>query len=57
MRAELTRRRQSRSSGFLPVQSVYADIFVIEALWPDFQPHHLEAALSWLAQQDQTLGG
>ena len=46
-----------RLSGFLPVQSVYADIFVIEALWPDFQPQHLEAALSWLAQQDQTLGG
>jgi len=46
-----------RLSGFLPVQSVYADIFVIEALWPDFQPQHLEAALPWLAQQDQTLGG
>jgi undecaprenyl diphosphate synthase len=46
-----------RLSGFLPVQSVYADIFVIEALWPDFQPQHLETALSWLAQQDQTLGG
>ena len=46
-----------RLSGFLPVQSVYADIFVIEALWPDFQPQHLEAALSWLGQQDRTLGG
>ena len=46
-----------RLSGFLPVQSVYADIFVIEALWPDFQPQHLEAALSWLGKQDQTLGG
>ncbi len=46
-----------RLSGFLPVQSVYADIFVIEALWPDFHPQHLEAALSWLEQQDPTLGG
>jgi undecaprenyl diphosphate synthase len=46
-----------RLSGFLPVQSVYADIFVIDALWPDFKPKHLEDALSWLATQDQTLGG
>jgi undecaprenyl pyrophosphate synthase len=30
---------------------------VIEALWPDFHPQHLEAALSWLRQQDPTLGG
>ncbi len=27
-----------RLSGFLPVQSVYADIFVVDALWPDFSP-------------------
>ena len=29
-------------SGFLPVQSVYADIFVLDALWPDFEPQHLD---------------
>lgn len=46
-----------RLSGFLPVQSVYADIFVLDALWPDFQLQHLEAALAWLRQQDRTLGG
>lgn len=46
-----------RLSGFLPVQSVYADIFVLDALWPDFDPGHLDAALSWLSQQDRTLGG
>jgi undecaprenyl diphosphate synthase len=47
----------TRLSGFLPVQSVYADIFVIKALWPDFHRQHLEAALSWLGKQDRTLGG
>jgi undecaprenyl diphosphate synthase len=47
----------TRLSGFLPVQSVYADIFVIDALWPDFRPEHLESALSWLGRQDRTLGG
>ena len=46
-----------RLSGFLPVQSVYADIFVLDALWPDFQLQHLDAALAWFGQQDRTLGG
>ena len=46
-----------RLSGFLPVQSVYADIFVLDSLWPDFRPQHLDAALAWFGQQDRTLGG
>jgi len=46
-----------RLSGFLPVQSVYADIFVLDALWPDFRPQHLDAALTWFGRQDRTLGG
>lgn len=46
-----------RLSGFLPLQSVYADIFVLDALWPNFRPQHPDAALAWFAQQDRTLGG
>ena len=46
-----------RLSGFLPVQSVYADIYVIDDYWPDFKPQHLDNALAWFARQDQTLGG
>ena len=46
-----------RLSGFLPVQSVYADIYVIDEYWPDFVPAHMERALEWFAQQDRTLGG
>ena len=46
-----------RLSGFLPVQSVYADIFVLDALWPDFKSQHLDDALAWFSQQDRTLGG
>lgn len=46
-----------RLSGFLPVQSVYADIYVVDAYWPDFAPSHLDDALRWFAQQDRTLGG
>lgn len=46
-----------RLSGFLPAQSVYADIYVVDALWPDFEPAHLDAALAWFKEQDRTLGG
>lgn len=46
-----------RLSGFLPVQSVYADMFVVPDYWPDFHPAHFQQALEWFAQQDRTLGG
>jgi undecaprenyl diphosphate synthase len=46
-----------RLSGFLPVQSVYADFYVRDEYWPDFAPQHLEHALAWFRKQDQTLGG
>lgn len=46
-----------RLSGFLPVQSVYADFFVLDEYWPDFQLRQFDAALDWFARQDQTLGG
>jgi len=46
-----------RLSGFLPVQSVYADIYVIDDYWPDFRPEHFYRALDWYQKQDITLGG
>jgi undecaprenyl diphosphate synthase len=46
-----------RLSGFLPVQSVHADFFVLEQLWPDFEESHLDAALAWYARQDRARGG
>ena len=46
-----------RLSGFLPVQSVYADFYIVEERWPDFRPEHLDEALTWFRDQDQTLGG
>lgn len=48
---------RSRLSGFLPIQSIYADIFVLDALWPDFQLDHFYQALTWYQDQDITLGG
>lgn len=46
-----------RLSGFLPIQSVYSDFYVVEEMWPDFQPKHFEKALDWYDKQDVTLGG
>ena len=46
-----------RLSGFLPIQSIYADFYVLDDLWPDFKPAHLYRALEWYQDQDITLGG
>ncbi len=46
-----------RLSGFLPVQSVYADFYIVDEYWPDFRPEHFGQALSWFKEQDQSLGG
>jgi undecaprenyl diphosphate synthase len=46
-----------RLSGFLPVQSVYSDFYIIDDYWPDFKPEHFYQALEWYNKQDITLGG
>ena len=46
-----------RLSGFLPVQSVYADFYVVDDMWPDFKRAHIREALNWYQNQDVTLGG
>lgn len=46
-----------RLSGLLPVQSVYADFYVIDDMWPDFSKEDMEQAFRWYDTQDVTLGG
>ncbi|MCR4440870.1 MAG: undecaprenyl diphosphate synthase family protein [Peptococcaceae bacterium] len=46
-----------RLSGFLPVQTIYADFYIIDDLWPDYTTEHLYDALHWYEEQDITLGG
>lgn len=46
-----------RLSGFLPAQSVYADLYVIDDYWPDFKTSHFLDALNWYQDCDVTLGG
>jgi undecaprenyl diphosphate synthase len=48
---------RKRLSGFLPVQSVYSDIYTIDELWPDFKPEQFHDAMKWYNMQDVTLGG
>lgn len=47
----------SRLSGFLPVQTVYSDICVLDELWPDYNESQFDKALEWYRRQDVTLGG
>jgi len=46
-----------RLSGFLPIQSVYADFYIVEELWPDFKEEQFEESIRWFQKQDITLGG
>ena len=46
-----------RLSGFLPVQSVYSDFYVVDSLWPNFKSSDIDDALEWYNIQDVTLGG
>lgn len=46
-----------RLSGFLPVQSVYADFYVLDPYWPDFEDEHFYEALDWYQDCDVTRGG
>ncbi len=46
-----------RLSGFLPLQTVYSDFYIVKDLWPDFQEKHFMDALQWYQEQDITLGG
>ena len=46
-----------RLSGLLPLQTVYADICVIDDLWPDFTDEQFINVLKWYSKQDVTLGG
>lgn len=46
-----------RLSGFLPIQSVYSDFYVVENYWPDYKDEDFVEALEWYSKQDVTLGG
>ncbi len=46
-----------RLSGMLPIQTVYADTYIIDDMWPDFSEQHIYDFMNWYQNQDVTLGG
>jgi len=47
---------ESRTSGYLPWQSVYSELYFTDTLWPDFTPAHLETAIAWYQGRHRRLG-
>lgn len=48
---------RKRLSGLLPIQTVYADIYTLDKMWPEFKKSDIVQALEWYNTQDVTLGG
>ena len=48
---------RTRLSGFLPIQSVYSDFFVLDNYWPSFKKDDFYKAMDWYQTCDPTLGG
>lgn len=46
-----------RLSGFLPMQSVYSDFYVVDHYWPAFDEGDVHEAMTWYQGCDPTLGG
>jgi undecaprenyl diphosphate synthase len=45
-----------RLSGFLPMQTAYAELWFTSTLWPDLTRDEFESALSWYARQERHFG-
>ena len=48
---------EKRLSNFLLWQSSYAEVYIDDAAWPDFTPHHLLKAISDYQMRERRLGG
>lgn len=46
----------SRTSGFLPWQSGYSELYFTKVLWPDFNKIELKKAIVWYQQQIRNFG-
>jgi undecaprenyl diphosphate synthase len=48
---------EQRLSGFFPVQTLYAEFFVLPANWPDFDEAMFDAVLAEYSQRERRFGG
>lgn len=47
---------RARLSGFMPLQTIYSEIYFVDVLWPDFTVDEFDKAISWWKQQVRTFG-
>lgn len=47
---------EHRTSNFLPWQTVYAEQYYVDPLWPDFGPEDFDNALNWYKNVDRRFG-
>ncbi len=47
---------QQRLSGFLPLQTAYAELWFTETLWPEIGRPELEGAFAWYGLQERRMG-
>jgi undecaprenyl diphosphate synthase len=48
---------EQRTSGFMPFQSVYAELYFADVFFPEFDVHELRKALAWYATRERRFGG
>lgn len=46
----------TRTSGFLPWQAGYSELYFTDLLWPDFDEKELEKAIAWYQDQQRNFG-
>ena len=47
---------ERRLSDFVLWELAYAELYFSDTMWPDFQPEHLEQALTWFRSRDRRFG-
>ena len=45
-----------RTSGFLPLEACYAELYFVDTLWPDFDAEHLDQALVEYGRRQRRFG-
>ncbi|MBI3261283.1 di-trans,poly-cis-decaprenylcistransferase [Candidatus Berkelbacteria bacterium] len=47
---------QHRLSGFMPLQTVWSELYFTDTLWPDFSEQELDKAIGWFNKQERNFG-
>lgn len=47
---------QRRLSGFMPLQTVWSELYFTDTLWPDFTEWELDMAITWFNAQERNFG-